>query len=321
VTNGQPPVYPISVRKLAPILLALATALVAGGGAGSAAPTSTVQRPQPRIVTPGPLALTRDGLALLVGDRDLRRVVRIDLRTRRRTVVASGFPEAPVGLTRHHSGNIFVSSAERIYRLSGNRKVVVAGTGRRSHTGDGGPAASATFGGIGGIDVDFDRNLVVAEYDNWIRVVDGGGGIRTVAGNGRTGYSGDGGRALDAALGHPHDVIWRHDGVVLIADSHNGVIRGVGSDEIITTFASGFAAPVVLEGGPRATVYVADARRQAIYALSADGSERRLVARASVPIGLAVDDRSNVYVSELDGRKRVLRVSPAGRVTVLAVGG
>jgi sugar lactone lactonase YvrE len=307
------------VGKLAVILLVLAAVLAASGGAVSAAPIQK-PKPQPRIVTPGPLALTRDGRALLVGDRDLRRVVRIDLRTRRRTVVASGFPEAPVGLTHHHSGNIFVSSAERIYRIRSGRKVAVAGTGARSHTGDGGPASAATLGGAGGIDVDFDGNLVVAEYDNWIRVIDDRGGIRTAAGNGSTGYAGDGGSALDAALGHPHDVIWRHDGVFLIADSHNGVIRQVDAAGTIRTFASGFAAPVVLEGGHRATVYVADARRHAVYRVSADGRRRTRVARATVPIGLAVDDRSNVYVSELDGRKRVLRVSPRGPVTVLSTG-
>ena len=309
-----------SVRRLAVILVFLAAVLVVCGGAGSAAPPSTKQRPQPRIVTPGPLAVTRDGRALFVGDRDLRRVVRIDLRTRRRTVVVSGFPEAPVGLTHHPSGNVFVSAAERVYRIDGSRKVVVAGTGTRSHTGDGGPASSATLGGAGGIDVDSDGNLVVAEYDNWIRVVDARGGIRTVAGNGSTGYAGDGGSALDAALGHPHDVIWRHDGVFLIADSHNGVVRQVDAAATIRTFASGFSAPVALEGGPRATVYIADAGRHAVYRVSADGRRRTRVARATVPIAVAVDDRGNVYVSELDGRKRVLRVSPRGRVTVLAAG-
>ena len=178
----------------------------------------------------------------------------------------------------------------------------------------------ATFGGIVGIDVDFDGNLLAAEYDNWIRVVDAGGGIRTVAGNGSSGYAGDGGRALDAALGHPHDAIWRHDGVLLIADSHNGVVRRVGADGVITTFASGFAAPVVLEPGPEGKVYVADAGRRAIYRLSADGRTRTLVARADVPIGLAVDDAGTVYVAELEGRKRVLRIARGGRTSVIAAG-
>ena len=97
--------------------------------------------------------------------------------------------------------------------------------------------------------------------------------------------------------------------MLLIADSHNGVVRRVGADGVITTFASGFAAPVVLEPGPEGTVYVADAGQRAVYRLSADGRARTLVARADVPIGLAVDDAGTVYVAELEGRKRVLRIA------------
>lgn len=306
--------------KLAAVPPVLALVLLTCAGAGTAAPSETTQRAQPRIVTPGPLAVTKDGRTLFVADRALRRLVRIDLRTRRRTVVATRFPEAPVGLTHHPSGTVFVSAAERIYRVDGRRKVVIAGTGARSHTGDGGPAVSATFAGVVGVDVDFDGNLIVAEYDNWIRVVDAQGGIRTVAGNGQTGYGSEGGRALATPLGHPHDVIWRHEGAFLIADSHNGMVRQVTADGIITTFASGFAAPVVLEPGPQGSVYVADAGRQVVYRLSSDGRRRRIAARATVPVGVAVDDRGTLYVSELEGRKRVLRVTPRRRVTVLSVG-
>jgi sugar lactone lactonase YvrE len=295
-------------------LVAVAVLLVASGGSGAAAP------PQPRIAAPGPLALTRDSRALLVVDRELRRVVRIDLRTRRRTVVASGFPDAPVGITHHHVAGMFVAAAERVYHVERGRKVVVAGTGRRSHTGDGGPATAATFGGIVGIDVDFDRNLLVAEYDNWIRVVDARGGIRTVAGNGSTGRPRDRSAARGAPLGHPHDVQWRHEGVLLIADTHNGAVRSVSPDGRIATFASGFAAPIALEAGHEGTVLVADGGRGIVYRLSADGRRRTVVARADGPIGVAADERGTVFVSELEGRKRVLQVSLAGRVTVLAAG-
>jgi hypothetical protein len=294
--------------------------LLVVSGARPASSATAQARNQPRIVEPGPLTLTHDDRALVVADRRLRRLVRIDLRTRRRTVVVAGFPEAPVGVTYHPSGSLYVSAGERIYRVDGRRKVVVAGTGARSHTGDGGRASSATFAGAGGVDVDSDANLIVAEYDNWIRVVDAQGGIRTVAGNGSTGFGGEGGPALDTPLGHPHDVIWRHDGAFLIADSHNGLVRQVTADGAITTFASGFAAPVVLEPGPRGSVYVADAGRHTVYRLSANGRARRIAARATVPVGVAVDDRGTVYVSELDGRRRVLRVTPAGRVTALSIG-
>ena len=144
-------------------------------------------KPKPiRIATPGPLAFAPSG-ALVIGDRDLKRVVQVNLRTKKRTVLVSGFPDAIVGLVYDDLGRLYVSSAERIYRIDGKRKVVVAGTGARGHTGDGGPATAAQLAGAGGFDVDHDKAIAISEYDNWIRVVDPGGTISTVAGNGGTG--------------------------------------------------------------------------------------------------------------------------------------
>ena len=184
-------------------------------------------KPKPvRVASPGPLALDPSG-ALVIGDRALKRVVRFDLRTKRRTVLASGFPEAIVGVAYDDLGRLYVSAGDRVYRIEGKRKVVVAGTGVRGHSGDGGPATVASLGGAGGVDVDHDEAIAIAEYDNWIRVVDPVGSISTAAGNGGEGYAGDGGPAREALMGHPHDVLWRRDGVLLIADSHNGVLRRV----------------------------------------------------------------------------------------------
>ena len=297
------------------IVAVLTAVLTACGNGESPREEPVVARPS--IRTPGAIAVMHDGRWLAVTDRDAKHVLRIDLRTGRASVIASGFPEAPVGLTYRHTGKLFASAAGRIYELGDSGKNVIAGTGARSHTGDGGPASSATFGGLVGIDVDYEGNLLVAEYDNWIRVVEADGGIRTVAGSGKTGYAGDGRSALRAALGHPHDALWRHEGEFLIADSHNGVIRRVDGRGIISTFATGFSAPVDLEPGQEGSVYVADAR-SGVYRVSADGADQELVTRADTPVGVAVDDAGNVYVAELEGRKRVLRLSPTGRFTVLA---
>jgi sugar lactone lactonase YvrE len=98
------------VRKSAIVAFALAAALVACGGAVSAAPPRKQPRPQPVLGTPGPLALTPDGRALLVGDRTFRRVLRIDLRTKRRTTVIGRLPDAPVSLAFDDNGRLFVAS-------------------------------------------------------------------------------------------------------------------------------------------------------------------------------------------------------------------
>jgi hypothetical protein len=293
--------------RTAALLLAI---LVTGCAAADA---GFKPKPKPvRVAQPGPLTLAPNG-TVVVGDRQLRRVVRVNPRTKKRTVIASGFPSAIVGLGYDDTGRLYVSAGDRVYRMDGTRKTLVAGTGTRGHTGDGGPATEAQLGGATGIDVDHDEKLLVTEYDNWIRVVSPEGTISTVAGNGGTGYAGDGGPATDALLGHPHDAIWRIDGIV-IADSHNGVLRKVDEAGRITTLASGFFAPVELAGAPGDAILVADASL-GVFSVSREGA-KRLLAVVPTPVAVVGDNDGNVYATLLELR-RVVKISPAGRVTRL----
>ena len=303
MTGGGSPVYRRRVRKFALILLAVGLVGAACVDAGA----KPKPKPKPiRIATPGPLAFAPNG-ALVIGDRDLERVVQVNLRTKRRT-----------GLVYDDLGRLYVSSAERIYRIEGKRKLVVAGTGTRGHTGDGGPATAAQLAGAGGFDVDHNKAIAISEYDNWIRVVAPGGSISTVAGNGGTGTAGDGGPALEALLGHPHDVVWRRDGVLVIADSHNGLLRRVDAGGKISTFASGLGAPIDVVGAPGDALYVADAEL-GVLRVGPEGGTPTVIARVPGGIGITVDNSGNAYVSQLDAR-RVVKVTPAGRVTAVVTG-
>ncbi|MEK7279861.1 MAG: hypothetical protein AAB090_04345, partial [Nitrospirota bacterium] len=59
----------------------------------------------------------------------------------------------------------------------------------------------------------------------------------TIAGNGKEGYSGDGGPAVDAGLSSPLALGLDPSGNIFIADSNNHLIRKVDADGIITTVA------------------------------------------------------------------------------------
>lgn len=309
--------YGRRVRKFAIVLLVLgAGGLVVGACSDSSAAR---KKPKPlRIAEPGALTVTTDGRGLVVGDRRLKRVVRVDLRTKARRVLASGFPEAIVGLGYDDMSRLYVSSGERVYRIDGGRKVVVAGTGTRGHTGDGGAATAAQLSGAGGIDVDHDEEIAIAEYDNWIRVVSSAGTISSAAGNGGTGYAGDGGAASAALLGHPHDVMWRRDKVLIVADSHNGVVRKIDGEGKITTLASGFSAPVDVVGGPGDLVYVADADR-GVYRVAPEGGTPQLIAPVASAVYVTTDYDGNAYVTQFD-RRRIVKVTLQGRVTVFVPG-
>jgi len=293
------------------LVAALATVAAACSGDTAAAPERAV--PPLRIVEPGALALDYRG-GLLVADRKLNRVVRIDLRTGRRRLVATKLRDI-VALTYDDMGRLYVGAGDRILRLDGARRTVVAGTGRRGRTGDGGPATAATIGGLGGFEVDHDETVTIAEYDNGIRFVDEAGTISTIAGTGEEGYAGDGGPARAALLRHPHDLALRIDREVIVADSHNHVLRRIAPDGTISTFADGFSSPIAVKGGPGNTLYVADGGAGTIVRLSPDGRTRTVVGRAAGPINLAVD-QTGVYVSEIAGARRVLRIA-GGRTRVL----
>jgi transcriptional regulator len=76
------------------------------------------------------------------------------------------------------------------------------------------------------IAVDRDGRLYICERGGHaLRVVDPNGTIRTIAGTGTAGASGDGGPALSAQLNGPKHIFVEKNGDVLIADTENHVIR------------------------------------------------------------------------------------------------
>ena len=254
--------------------------------------------------------------AVYVADAQGTTVVRIDPQTKARVVAARGLRN-PLYVAFDKAGRLLVADeSNRIlrYEADGSR-VVVAGNGRRDHTGDGGPASAASLGGASGMDVDGAGNLILAEYDGWIRIVRPNGTIGSLAGNGSEGYAGDGGPASDGILRHPHDVALMPDDSIIVADSHNSAIRRISADGIISTVARGLGAPVGAAPAPDGAVFVAEGEGR-ITLVRPNGS-RTTVATGTTPFGIASDSDGNVYFSEL-GTRRVKRVDAStGTVTTL----
>jgi hypothetical protein len=114
----------------------------------------------------------------------------------------------------------------------------VAGDGNSSFSGDGGPATSAGIGVPSGVTVDGSGNLVTSLLSNRVTVVAAttgtfygvtmtAGNIYTVAGDGRGGFSGDGGAATSAELWSPVGLAVDGSGNLLIADNGSGRVRMV----------------------------------------------------------------------------------------------
>lgn len=102
----------------------------------------------------------------------------------------------------------------------------VAGNGQRGVPKDGALAVDAPLLDPRAVAVDAKGNIYILERaGNTLRVVDPEGRIRTVAGTGKKGATGDGGDALLATLNGPKHLCIDRDGGVLIADSENHTIR------------------------------------------------------------------------------------------------
>lgn len=160
------------------------------------------------------------------------------------------------------SGHIYLvdqgeDSLVRKVTLSTGIINTVAGseTGNPNEIADGAIATSAGLLNPQGVAVDSSGNVYIAEAgSNRIRKVTAATGIiSTVAGNGTSGYSGDGGLAISAELNAPVGVSIDANGNLYIADSGNNRIREVSASTGVITTTAGTGTPGFAGDGGAAT--------------------------------------------------------------------
>ncbi len=219
----------------------------------------------------------------------------------------------------------------------------IAGTGTAAFTGDNGPAVQAAISFPAAIALSRDGEILFADARNHrIRRIAADGTIRTIAGNGSAGFSGDGGPALNAALNFPTGLAIDRLGRVFIADTQNHRVRMILPDGTISTIAGGDNGGFSGDGGPATSallrspggiavdlsgnLYVADAGNARVRRIDTNGVIATIAGNGSfgssgdggpavdaglVPGAVAVDASDNVYVTEGDSR-RVRRVDSLG---------
>jgi hypothetical protein len=128
----------------------------------------------------------------------------------------------------------------------------MAGNGNPGYSGDGGPATAAMLYPFGGIATDTAGNLYISDVVNMqVRKVTPAGIISTVAGSGKSGYSGDGGPATAAQMYNPYGIAVDAAGNIYIADADNHRIRLVAraAPAVTTTVITSIAQTTASGGG------------------------------------------------------------------------
>ena len=145
------------------------------------------------------------------------------------------------GMCMDAAGNIYVADSghARIRKIHAGTNIItcIVGTGVHGFSGDGGPAPLAKIGyGVTGLAVDTAGNVYFSDSANHrIRKMNNTTGIiSTIAGNGISGYSGDGGAATAASVFNPGSVCVDKVGRVFFIDNYN--IRKVDTNGIISLY-------------------------------------------------------------------------------------
>ncbi len=203
----------------------------------------------------------------------------------------------PSSVVLDGSGNLYIADTfnDRIRKVDTNGTMTtVAGNGLNTYGGDGGAATNASLHTPWGVAMDAASNLYIADYNNQrIRIVSPSGIISTVAGNGTSGYSGDGGAATNATLAYPAGVACDAAGNLFIGDPNEAAIREVGINGIITTVAG-----------------------TGNIGYSGDGGAATSASLFS-PYGVALDASGNFYIADRSNN-RIRKVDSHGIISTVS---
>lgn len=264
----------------------------------------------------------------------------------------------PYGIARGPDGALYICDmGNHVVRKVDKKGIIttVAGTGKPGYSGDGGPATAALLNEPYEVRFDKTGNLFFVEMANAIvrRVDAKAKTISTVAGCGKTGFSGDGGPAIEARMNQPHSIQFDAQGDLFICDILNRRIRKVDMKSgSISTFAGTGEKAATPDGaqisgtplnGPRAIDFDKEgnlwlALREGNSVCKADmsaGTWRRIAgtgtqgftgnggpareATLSGPKGLSVAPNGNIYLADTESHS--VRMIDAAKGTLELIAG
>jgi len=258
----------------------------------------------------------------------------------------------PFGVDFDAAGNLYIveMTGHRVRKLDKNGMLgVVAGTGEKGNRD--GIASEAQFNGIHNLAVYGDELLLADTWNQCLRALNlKSGRVMRVAGTGEKGFSGDGGKAVEAKFGGIYCISVGLDGQWYLADLDNSRIRAVDPRSgVVRTVAGNGRKGVPADGAkaveaplndPRAViadekgrVYILERGGNALRLVETDGMVKTLVgtgqkgntgdggdarqATMNGPKHLCFDQDGNVLIADTENhviRKLLLRENKIIRV-------
>jgi trimeric autotransporter adhesin len=307
--------------------------LLAGGGNGLGDGGSATAA---QLSQPWGIALDSTG-NLYIADTGNERIRKVNLAGQISTVAGDGTTGSsgdngpavaaqlwsPSGVVVDLFGNLYIADTlnERVRVVGVDGSIVtVLGNGQDGLGQQGLPGPQTALNNPEGLCVDQTGVLyAVDEGNNRVLRLPALGNVTTAAGNGSSGYGGDGGPAHLAKLKNPFGCSLDPAGDLFIADTGNNTVRKVSPDGNIETVAGTGAAGFSGDGGPATSatlnaptavladgngnLYISDMSNGRIRLVTPDGSIQTIAGGPAMPLnqpaGMALDGSGNLYIAEL----------------------
>jgi trimeric autotransporter adhesin len=262
----------------------------------------------------------------------------------------------PVDIVFDKTWNLYITDRNNsVVRMVDTSGIIttIAGNGVRGFSGDGGPATAAEFNDAAGVLIDSLGNMYITDHDNErIRKINTGGIIKTIAGNGIAGYTGDGGPATIAEVNIPGFMAMDNSGNLFFADVSNDVIRMINTSGIISTAAGNHLMGYSGDGGPASAAelnapegvtfdkngnsFIADDENQVVREVNTSGIISTIAgihwrgysgdggpataAELDQPCSITFDAYGNMYIAD-EGNSVIRMIDSAGIITTIAGNG
>jgi sugar lactone lactonase YvrE len=262
-----------------------------------------------------------------------------------------GFPTA-VAVDSH--GNVYIADElnHRVRMVNAAGIITtIAGTGETRRQNKDVKARKTNLVSAYGIAVDHQDNLYILSrgHAKIFRIDSGSRKARTIAGNGKRGYNGDGIPATEAEFNYPNHLVADDEGNLYIADTGNDRIRKIDTQGIVTTVAGTGIGGYSGDGGPAVkaqidapaaiamdtagNLFVADFFNHSVRKIDTDGIISTVAgtgepgyngdnipatkAMIGEPCGVAIDADGTIYIGDqVNGRVRA--VTPDGIIHTVA---